>query len=72
MSQLTQTGFINLKEKHLFITTYRKPYDFALIKEAAEAMVDKESDEWAHKHCVTEHVCFKQEFREKVKAWEID
>lgn len=47
---------------------YRAKYDMKLVKDAAEAMVNKDSKAWAQEHCIGEHVCLSREFREKMKS----
>lgn len=43
--------------------------DMAVIQESVQEMKSKDSKEWAHRHCVTEHVCFTDEFREKLRRY---
>lgn len=40
------------------------------MRECAEEMINKNSDEWAHRYCVREHLCFSQRYLEKTRAWE--
>lgn len=41
----------------------------AVFRECTEEMVDKDSDAWAHRHCVREHVCLSARIRAKAVAW---
>lgn len=41
-----------------------------VMRECAEEMINKDSDEWAHRLCIQAHVCFSLRYRAKVGAWE--
>ncbi|EKD02955.1 hypothetical protein A1Q2_02736 [Trichosporon asahii var. asahii CBS 8904] len=41
-----------------------------VMRECAEEMSNKDKDEWAHRFCFREHVCFTPRYLLKIRTWE--